>query len=433
LTASRTQALWGTVIFLWGLSYRVMDRPHLVGILFLALFLYVLHRHCREGTPLIWILPPLEVIWINCHGSGLMGVELPLAFAAGETVQRFLYRRSWAASPPVPAGRLKGLWVAAALCLVASFANPWGARIILFFREHAQMEAILRYTQEWLPLLNPHLDGIIPPLIYTIALFAALLSFAVNARGARVSHLLITIITSVTLYMGHRFGPEFLLANIPIALFNAKGFVKRVGLKAPRGYAAAWLSIGIVFLISAGAIVYGIPISLRWEMQSEMGIGTKASYAPEAMVDFLDEHDIGGLVLNDMGLGAYLIFRRWPEHRVFVDGRTPVYGDDFYRGFVEAMMNTRGFEAMDEEYHFDYVVLPAYRAWNVKGLHRYLWRNPTWRLVYAEGDGFVYLRKDGANRALIPELELESHPLVELMEQEEAKRRDEESRIGSLK
>ena len=418
-TASRTAALWGTMLFLFASSYRIMDRPYLLGMLLLALFLYILHRHCVRGTRLLWILPPLEIIWINSHGGGLLGVELPVAFAAGEMIQH-LVSRGMGATQAVPPERRRSLRIVALLCILASFVNPWGADIFIFFREHAQMEAILTHTQEWLPLLHPYLDGLIPPIVFAATLFGTLLSFAANARGARISHLAVTIATSAMLYMGHRFGPEFMIANLPIMFFNFRGFAKRVGITGPDNYSAAWLSICAALLLSICALNYGTPINLKGRLLSQMGTGTVSSFTPVRMVEFLEQNDIGGRVLNDMGVGAYLIFRRWPRERVFVDGRTPVYGNAFYKEYIDAITSMRGFEALDGKYRFDYIVFPGFEAWGKRYFHEYLWDNPTWRLVYAKNDGFVYLRRDGRNRDLIPKLELDKHPIIELMKQEEA-------------
>jgi len=45
-------------------------------------------------------------------------------------------------------------------------------------------------------------------------------------------------------------------------------------------------------------------------------------------------------------------------------------------------------------------------------MHRYLWEDPKWRLVYAGADGFVYVR----NIDRFMKLEgLKTHPLIEQM------------------
>lgn len=141
-------------------------------------------------------------------------------------------------------------------------------------------------------------------------------------------------------------------------------------------------------------------------------------FAPARMVNFLERHDIGGKVFNDMALGSYLIFRRWPDEKVFIDGRTPVYGDDFYRRYIEAFHLAPHFEQLDQEYGFDYLVFKASDAWDIRHVHKYLWKKPKWRLVYMNADGIVYLRYGPRFSRLIKKLELTRNPLMEEIEKQ---------------
>lgn len=417
---SRTAALWAAAFFLWGSSYRMLDRPFLLGMLFLAFTSYALHRYAIRGTRLIWAIPFVQVIWINMHGGGLLGVELALAFALGESLQALLHLRL-GAPDPIPASRCRTLWTVALLTILASFLNPWGADIFLFFGEHARMTTILAQTQEWLPLLHPYLDGLIPPAIYTTMLFATLFSFILGARHARVSHLFVTILTSAILYMGHRFGPEFMIANFPIMLYNFRSWALRFRSDAAQNFVSAWVNLTLVFTLSVASVMWGMPIHRDGTLLNEMGVGTEKKFAPVHLVDFLEFYGIGGRLFNEMGLGSYLIFRRWPRERVFIDGRTPVYGDDFYRTFVNAMRNSKNFEALDKDYRFDYLVFSAFKAWEKRALHAYLWQRPEWALVYAGRDGFIYLRRHGRNKDLVTKLEMKTHPIVEQMKKDRRK------------
>jgi hypothetical protein len=49
-----------------------------------------------------------------------------------------------------------------------------------------------------------------------------------------------------------------------------------------------------------------------------------------AAVDFLKEHNLPGPIYNRYGWGGYLIYRLYPQYRVYIDGRADVYGDAFF-------------------------------------------------------------------------------------------------------
>src|SRR6185369_14008851 len=61
---------------------------------------------------------------------------------------------------------------------------------------------------------------------------------------------------------------------------------------------------------------------------------------PVSAVDFLKDHQLPGPIYNRYGWGGYLIYRLYPQYRVYIDGRADVYGDSF---FTETMNVESGF------------------------------------------------------------------------------------------
>lgn len=418
LTGSRNAALWATVLFLFASAYRLTDRPFLLGMGLLALFLLILHLQVERGTRWIWALPLLQVLWINAHGGGLIGPQVILAFAAGESLQAWL-SRSLGGPAAAPRRLREQLWLAGVLSLGACLINPWGAELFALAVQGLGMKTILAHTDEWLPLLHPALDDIIPPILYAATLAATLLSFVLNASRCRIAHLLVTALMAWLMVKGHRFGPEFLIACLPILMLNFRqGWPLR---RLPRfaGHLHSWLQITAAFLISLAALMHGIPVKLDGSTYGILGIGATAFSAPARLADFLEYHGIRGRGFNEMGMGGYLIFRRWPGERVFIDGRTPVYGDEFYKRLVEIYHAKPNFDALAEQYAFDYLVFTGFDAWRLRELHRHLWEGGTWRLVFAGFDGLVYLKEGPKFHALIEKLALKTHPIVEEMKKQD--------------
>jgi hypothetical protein len=62
-------------------------RNHIFGHIFLVIWYIVIERY-YEGKDkyLIWILPVLNVIWVNIHGSYLYGMTIPAFFCYGSDV-----------------------------------------------------------------------------------------------------------------------------------------------------------------------------------------------------------------------------------------------------------------------------------------------------------------------------------------------------------
>jgi len=422
LSSSRNMALWGVILFIWGVANKELDRPMMVVLLLLAAFILILHKYIREGGWAVWTLPVLQVIWINSHGGGLLGVMAIFAFAAGESLQPFC-RERLGGPEPIEKARRHRLWLTGLLCLTASLINPWGADIFLYYGELRKMTLTLQYTQEWLTPLHPLIKYSIPQYIYLAIAAAAFASHVLNASRVRLSHLFLSAGTVMLLCKGHRFGSEMMIANLPLICLNlTERFPSLAGTTAGR----SWISAIAALVVSALALTFGIPMKFDRKPENMMGIYAPGYSAPARLVSFLEYHGIKGRVFNDMGLGAYLIFRRWPGEPVFIDGRTPIYGDDFFIRFSDAFVQSKNFEDLKKEYQFDYIVLANYNSKDIRQVHDYLFHNPEWRLVYAMDDGYVYLRNVPKFRKLIEKLALKRHPLLEELEKMEREERSDE-------
>jgi len=413
LGSSRELALCCLALFLWGASNRVMDRPVMIIMPMLALYALILHGYVMGKTRAIWALPFLQVLWVNCHGGATIGVLLVLAFALGESLQAVAGRMAGA---PRPVGRVQRhrLWLVALACLAACLLNPWGAELITYYGQLRSMTMSLAYTTEWYPPLHPEAMTSILPYIYLACVAAALASHVVNARGTRITHLLITAFAALLLTQGRRFGPEAMILCLPVIAYNLSERFPRLRVPSPE---ASWAILTAVFALSTASLAFGVPTTFRRAPDANITASPSALSAPARMVDFLEYHGIRGRVLNDLGIGGYLIFRRWPRELVYFDGRTPVYGEDFFRENTAAFQRAENFERLKDRWEFDYIVLSGMGAWGSREFHRYLWENPDWHLVYGMEDGYVYLRDVPKFKGLIEKLALDRHPVIEHMKE----------------
>ena len=415
LTKSDYAALWGSAFILISIADRIMARPFLATLFFLAFFLMQLHKYVANEKKSLWLLPPLTIIWINLHAGGLLAPQLIIAFALGESLHSILKTKpNWQAPSPIDSKKIRHLWTIGALCICACAITPHGIQTIIFPISHLGMGNILANTQEWLPALDPRLDGVISQILFRIVLIITPIAYIVNRKSVRLSHLLLTILTAFLLFQGKRFTPHFILVNIPIIFFNFREIAKRIPLTKGAENLRAWGSVLTIAMISMLAIKNGIPATTKGGLAGDMGFGTTRTFA-SGTADFLELNDIHGRSFNEMGIGGYLIFKRWPGERVFIDGRTPVFGDDFYAEYVNSMRHSRNFENLDKKYNFDYLVFNAYQAWNLRHMHRFFWDSEKWHLIYANSNGLIYLKDIPRFKSLIDRYALKKSPIVEEM------------------
>jgi hypothetical protein len=113
-------------------SGRGYERPEMLSQLFLAAWLWIALR-IAERPRLIWLLPALQVVWVNCHALFVLGLAVGAAYAA-DCVAREIAGGRWGLAPPdrEPSGRV--IVRAGALVAVACLINPYfeeGARFPL--------------------------------------------------------------------------------------------------------------------------------------------------------------------------------------------------------------------------------------------------------------------------------------------------------------
>jgi hypothetical protein len=104
------------------LSGRLRERPELFSLLFLAGFLCVLAR-AAECPRSLWLLPLMQVLWVNCHGFFVLG---PLVLAA--YFFELLVEKRWPPQTPRRRPPTKSLALASLASVLACLASPYGWR-----------------------------------------------------------------------------------------------------------------------------------------------------------------------------------------------------------------------------------------------------------------------------------------------------------------
>lgn len=54
-------------------------------------------------------------------------------------------------------------------------------------------------------------------------------------------------------------------------------------------------------------------------------------------------------MFNYFTWGGYLLYRQWPERRVFIDGQADFYGEAFTRKYGQVICAQEGWEAVLDE------------------------------------------------------------------------------------
>jgi hypothetical protein len=293
-------------------------RPQLVTYLILAIFARLLADY-QAGRParLAW-LPVLTAIWANLHGGFLAGPAVVALCAAGE-VAEWVVRDPAARAGNLQRARTLGLWAIASL--VASLANPFHYRALVFPVQVLSDEVSQAWIMEWASPPFDHPQALVLELILGLMLLLAL--WTARPVPARDLVLLVPLV-----HLGLQ-----AIRNTPLLVIVATPILGRAIASA---VGAHWLGLSILArrAVAVGALALVLwacslvagsrqPARVLQAFRPAFGVGDTL---PVGAVDFLRREGRRGTLWNEYIWGGYLIWHLYPELRVSIDGRMAVYG-----------------------------------------------------------------------------------------------------------
>ena len=162
MAALLTLAAFGCAAITLGL------RPQLFGVALFAATLWLVLRR-REAPRLLWLVVPLEIAWVNMHGSFILGPALLGIALVEDLVDR---DRSWRMSAVALAGTL-----------VATVVNPFGLAVWGYAAGITTNSVITSRITEWQPTSIRTPEG---ALFFLSAALVGIAAVWAAASGRRV-------------------------------------------------------------------------------------------------------------------------------------------------------------------------------------------------------------------------------------------------------
>jgi hypothetical protein len=319
LGAAATMPTWGV-------------RPQMFSLLFASIFISFLDRYSRrEAMPSIWWLAPLMILWVNLHAGFALGLALIVLTIAGLLLDWLLLRKDsfadiWRRAQPL-------CWLLI-ICVAAICLNPNGARMYSYPFETLTSHAMMQYIQEW---RSPDFHN---PLFQALALLllATFSALALSNKRARPGELLMVAATAWATLRSGRNVAFFALVATPLLAEHSWTFITshRWGQwldasekRKPDERSALKLILNVLLLALVLAVVaFGVGRAVKEQPVIE------AQEFPAAAVDFISNQKPPQPIFNEYVWGGYLIWKLYPDYRVYIDGRADVYGDGLIKEFL---------------------------------------------------------------------------------------------------
>jgi hypothetical protein len=397
-------------------SIHWLARPHLFTLLFLVLFYGVLER-VREGRtrlggiPYLAIFPAVTVLWTNLHGGFFVGILMICAYGTGECLQSVLdpeagaRRAAW--------GRSRNYYLSAVACLAASLINPYTYHLHVHMAQYLRDPWNGQHIAEFLSPSFHHPMALFFESMLTLAVAAAFWSFS----NRRFTEPVLLVVWAHAALLAARNVPIFAIVAAPVvaammqswldraAGWNVADWVRRAAASFNRAAEGAgekemvgrWHLVSIFAMAMVAAVIWAPhpPKKFRAEFDP--------SAYPAGALATLRQNPDARVFTNDEW-GDYLI---WSRQRVFVDGRSDFYGDDFEEKYVDVLNVKYGWEQTLAHFGVDTILMPPDAP-----LTGALKESSRWAVVYDDGISVVFRprpaavgttvsavpRHDGANR-----------------------------------
>jgi len=390
-------AITVTVLAMAGSSIHWLARPHLYTLLFAVIFLSALDRvrdgHTKvAGIPWLVLLPVLTVLWSNLHGGFPVGMVLISVFGVAELL-RFLLAAGGEGRAAVFAQAGK-YFLSALACLAASLLNPYTYHLHVHVWQYLRDPYLSERIMEFLSVSFHHPIAI----FFETMLAGGVLAAAWYAKRGNYAEPLLFLLWAHAALLSARNIPIFMIVVAPMVAAAADAGMRNLAA-AP---VAAWLRnltarINRMMRETSETDAIG-----RWHLASLAGVALVAAllYAPHPPKGFRAEFDptrypadaVSALrqypaarVFTFDQWGDYLIYRLYPRSRVFVDGRSDFYGEDFETKMLQVLNVNYGWDQTLARFAVDTVLMPPNSP-----LTGALKESCRWRVVYDDGVALVF-------------------------------------------
>lgn len=350
-------------------------RPHVLAMPLMVIWVaYLARAGDRGATPSLWLLPVMA-LWANLHGGFTLGLVLALAFALEGVLNARKFNQA------AKAAKAWGLFVG--LAFVSALLTPHGIKGLLFTVQILSGSYALDHIGEW---QSPNFHFIQPLEIWLLFGLAV-----VFYQGLRLPVMRLVLLLGL-LHLALKHGRNIELVGLLTPLFLAEPLARQWRERAQAGSQLA--KVDLVFQamarpanpLTTALTMAGLALITFFSVQFDTLRPDEAT-TPFAAVQAVREARVAGPVLNEYGLGGYLIYAGIAP---FIDGRADMYGDVFLKEYMEAVSlnSPDGLPKLLQKYRIEWTLMPP-ESPSVALLDHL----PEWRRLYTDKVAVVHVRK----------------------------------------
>ena len=377
-----------TLLAIAAAQVHMLARPHVLSWLFTLLWLENLCRF-EDGkrAALLW-LPPLMLLWVNLHAGFILGLGLLAVFTIGSMWDGDRQKKTQ-------------LITVFSVCLAATLLTPYGYRLHVHVYQYLSNGFLMNNIDEFTSP-NFHI-----PVYHFFELFIVL-----TIVGAMLAHDRITT-TGLLLLLFSLHAGLYAVRNIPIAaiiMTLVLGPVMTAALSTGPDYQLRPRRLHSLLEIAQSISDSMVRLERQFRGHALVSIGMIAAVAlvlhggrvfskqiiaahfdektfPVRAAQFIAQRGIRDHLFSSDSWSGYLIYRLYPETKVYFDDRHDFYGEGFIKEYAKALLGTRLWREPLDRYQVKWVLMPTDSP-----LSSVLRETGDWRIAYDDGLAILFSR-----------------------------------------
>jgi hypothetical protein len=294
-----------------------LDRPQLFSFLFMLILVLLLERFREKPAakaPLIFI-PPLMLMWANMHAGFVFGIAVIMIYALAESLKLLISKSPF--GQPLEKKPALILLTTILLTIIFSYINPClNGQLLETLNSHTDVKWLYSENREYIsPVkeMGVHFGNRISVLsfffIFGYVIIVMVLNFF-RSKSFDITAFSLIAFSSVAAFTSVRYIPFFVAIAIPFSrkytFFSDSDPTKKLRANSIMFYLLLiFFTFTIVFGLKNYSKLFGIDISQY----------------PEGAASFLLANRIDANMFNQHNKGSYLIWRLYPNYKVFNDTR----------------------------------------------------------------------------------------------------------------
>jgi hypothetical protein len=279
----------------------------MLGCLFLILTLVALERFHRGKPRALWFLPGLFLIWINTHGSWIVGLGVIIVHIGCGLIEfsrRNVKSRRWSLTERI---QLESVLL---FCLASLVVTPYGTELAAYpFEVALSLPVNIANISEWRSMPFNTSTG----TLFLALLFGFILLRATVSATWRLEELVLFIGGTIMACLHVRFLLIFVPFFLPVLAQTIAPLIPEYDQSKDRLKLNAAVMIGVSLMVIS-----------RFPSRTELNRRIEDRF-PVRAVEYLRSHGVPGPMFNSYSFGGYLLWAWNKEQKVFIDGRGELY------------------------------------------------------------------------------------------------------------